>query len=132
MLRIFLAIAILALTACGAQETATTETPGAAADTAAEAGQLLAEVEQQAAESLPQVERCLDLVRQAAYERAVPACLEALELDPENQQVRAALDQATAEAASLEEAAAAAQEAGGEAPSQIEDAAQALPGMPGE
>jgi tetratricopeptide (TPR) repeat protein len=125
MLRIVLAIAILALTACGAQETATTETPGAAADTAAEA-------EQQAAESLPQIERCLDLVRQTEYDRAVPACLEALELDPENQQVQTALDQATAELASLEKAAAAAQEAAGEAESQLEDTARAAPGMPGE
>jgi hypothetical protein len=132
MLRIFLAIAILALAACGAQETATTETPGAAAGTAAEAGQPLAGVEQQAAESLPQVERCLDLVRQAAYERALPACLEALELDPENQQVQAALDRTTAEVASLEEAAAAAQGAAGEAASPLEDTPRALPGMPGE
>ena len=127
MLRIVLAIAIFALAACGGQETTTAETPGAAGS-----GLPPVEAQQQAAESLPQVERCLDLVRQTAFERALPVCLEALELDPENQQVQAALDQATAEVARIEGAGAAAEEAAGEAASQLEETTGELPGRLGE
>lgn len=136
MLRIILAIAILALTACGAQETTTTQTPGAASEVGESGGSAPVEAAQEAAVSFPQVERCLDLIREAAFARALPVCLEALDLDPQNQQVQAAVNQARTEVAKLEGATAAAQEAAGaaagDAASQLEEETQALPKGLGE
>jgi hypothetical protein len=117
MLRISLAIAILALIGCGGQET----TPGAASDAASETG----------AAAATQVQRCVGLMDQEAYARALPVCLEALELEPQNREVRAAVDRAKAEVASLEKAKAdaeqAAAEAAEDASSRLDEATQGLP-----
>ena len=64
----------------------------------------------------------LDLVRQAKYQQALPVCLAALEIDPDNQQVRDALDQARAETAKLAAAEAAGGDAAEEATSKLGEA----------
>jgi hypothetical protein len=68
----------------------------------------------------PQAQRCLDLVRQSKFQEAVPVCLAALDVDPDNAQVKQALDQARTEAAKLAAAEAA---AGSEAASELGEAA---------
>lgn len=78
MLRVTLATLTLALVACG-QEAGQGGTPPVSAGSEAAA---------------PQVERCLDLVRQDAFGRALSVCEEALSLDPSNQDVQAALEKA--------------------------------------
>ncbi len=61
----------------------------------------------------PTSQRCLDLVAAAEFQKAVPVCLEAVGIDPDNEEVARALDdakkgmvQAQAEAADLAEGAA--------------------------
>ena len=83
MRRLALIGLILTLAACGGQEggpagTSETDTPEVSAGSAAA------------------VQGCLDLVSSEQYADAVPACLAALEQDPESQRAQAALDQARA------------------------------------
>jgi hypothetical protein len=121
---------LAALVACGSGDGADSDLPEVSAPTpraatgAAPGGPDLGEL----AAGDPTVESCLGLVRDAAYPRALPVCLEALQIDPDNEQVRAAVERAKSESARLADAAAAAQEAGGETSKAIEDASRKLPG----
>jgi hypothetical protein len=77
----------------------------------------------------PQVANCLDLIQQAKYQEALPVCLAALAIDPDNQQVQDAVAKARAEAAKLAgagEAAEAAEGAADEAAAQADEAAKGL------
>jgi hypothetical protein len=60
----------------------------------------------------PKVQGCLDLIRQSKYQEALPVCLAALKVDPDNQQVQDAVDKARAETAKLAAAEAASQAVG--------------------
>lgn len=123
-MRLLATLMVLALAACGGQE-------GGDAEPMAEGtGQAEGTLEDVAgtAEGLgvsPAVQGCLDLVRQARFEEAIPACTEAVAQSPESEEAKAALEQARQGAAG---AAGEAGEALGEAGSELEGAAGRLPG----
>jgi hypothetical protein len=72
----------------------------------------------------PQVESCLDLIGKAQFQEALPVCLAALDFEPDNQEVRDAVEQARTEAAKLAAGAAVAEtgaeDAAAEAASKVE------------
>jgi len=139
MKRLLVTLSVLALAACGGSETGQTPTTGEAAPVeaapAAKAPQASAAAPQAAAEATPdpQVQSCLDLIAAGSFEQALPVCLAALKIDPTNQQVRDAVDQARAETAKLSASAAAeaaAGSAGEGATSKLGEAVEGLPGGP--
>ena len=126
-------LSMLALLACGGTDTAQTSgseamPPVSAAGEAAPAPEIPEPTA--ALEPAPEVTSCLNLIRQQQFQEALPACLAALEVDPDNLEVQAAVEQAQSETAKLA-AAEAAQSASGEAAAQLDEAAKALPGQPG-
>jgi hypothetical protein len=108
-------ISVFALFACGES------TPGPAGDAGgtppvgAAAGETAGTPEPPPASVAvdPNVQSCLDLIRQSKFEAALPVCLAALDVDPDNQQVRDAVETARAESAKLAAAQAAGQAAAG-------------------
>lgn len=152
MKRLLVTMSVLALAACGGSETGQTQTKSETTPAAAEAPQ--AAKAPQATEAAPattaqpmpdtHAQHCLDLVAAGKFEEALPMCLAALKVDPTNQQVRDAVDQARAETAKATAAAGAAQAAGGAATdeaagaateaakSKLGEATQGLPGSQGE
>ena len=134
MRRLAVTLSMLALLACGGTDTAQTSgseamPPVSAAGEAAPAPEIPEPTA--ALEPAPEVASCLNLIRQQLFQEALPTCLAALEIDPDNIEVQAAVEQAQSEAAKL-----AAAEAAGSAPSeaaaQAQEAAKALPGQLGE
>jgi hypothetical protein len=133
MLRFTIVWAVFSLLACGAQESQEMGA-GAAAESAA-AGVVEGDAPdlpyvdaamEAAAEAHASVASCLDLVRSGAFEEALPRCLEAAGVEPDNAEVQGALEQAQSAvaAAQAEGAAAAAQAAADEAAAEAaEDAA---------
>ncbi len=124
MLRFTIVWAVFGLLACGAQESQEMGA-GAAADSPA-AGVVegaapnlpsLDAAMEAVAEAHPSVASCLDLVRSGEYAEAVPRCLEAARVEPDNAEVQGALEEAqsAAAAAQAEEAAATAKAAADEA-----------------
>jgi len=116
MLRILFAISFIALLACSSGETnqgtadsAADMPPVSAAGTATDDIEIeTIEVEAIEAGALAaEVSSCLDLVKTRAYEKALPVCLEAASIDPENAEVQSALAKAQAEAAVKDSSAAA-------------------------
>ena len=113
MMRLVVIISVFALFACGGSDSGqTTEAGGGAAVSAAGEGSPAAP-ETPAIEVAvdPNVQSCLDLIRQTKFQEALPVCLAALDVDPSNQQVRAAVDQARTETAKVAAAEAAGQAA---------------------
>ena len=102
MVRVALMISLFALIACGGEDTAQTTGPGETPPAAAAGERAVApEAPEPPAMPHPQVESCLDLIRQAAFERALSVCLAALAVDPDNEEVKAAVEKARSEAAKL-------------------------------
>jgi hypothetical protein len=131
MRRLAITLSMLALLACGGTDTA--QTSGSEAlppvSAAGEAAPALEIPEPTSAPELaPEVASCLDLIRQQRFQQALPVCLAALEVDPDNLEVQAAVEQARTEAGKLA-AAEAAESASGEAAAQAEEAAKTLPGQ---
>lgn len=120
MRRLALTLSILALVACGETETtptAETEAP-APVSAAVEAAAPEPAAPAATAETAPEVASCLDLIGQAKFQEALPVCLAALEIDPDNEAVQNAVAKARTETAKLAgsgEAAATAGEAAGQA-----------------
>jgi hypothetical protein len=122
ILRLFVTISVFALfLACGGSDSAQTsgsaETPPVSA---ADGGGSPPTPEAPAAPAPsasedPKVQSCLGLVRDAKYQQATPMCLAALDVDPDNQQVKDALAQARSESAKLADAQGAAEAAAGSA-----------------
>lgn len=104
--------------ACGGQESSPPEGGAGAAGAAAEETPDVGAAREAMAEVHPSVERCLDLVRAGDFEAALPSCMEAVGVDPDNEEVQQALDDAKAGAAEAQ-----AGEAAGEAKSRLEEAA---------
>lgn len=142
MWRTAFAASLLAMLACGAEQSDQGNT-SSAGDTppvsaAAPASKAMAdtgpveidevEVEEIEIETAPQVSSCLGLVGSGAFARAVPVCLEAAAIDPDNAKVQAALVKAQAEAAAGGAAASAANAASGAAAGQAAGAADAASG----
>ena len=137
MFRILFAISVIALLACGSGET-----NQGAADSAGDmppvsaAGSATDEIEIErieveaieAAAIAAQVSSCLDLVKSRAFAEAVPVCLEAASIDPENARVQTALAKAQAKAALEDSMAAAEAEAQAEIDSSIDSAADSAKG----
>lgn len=144
MLRISLAtVAMITLLGCGSQETATTATTGGAEKVAATAPSAAGSEQAKAklpdvaapapaaAATNPQVESCLGLVRQAEFSRALPVCMEAARIDPDNADVQAAMETAKrgaqeAATGAMAEATGAADAATGAADAAVGDAASKL------
>jgi hypothetical protein len=132
MRRLAIAFSILALFACGETDTGpageSQAQPGASA-TGDEAAMIETEELMAIAEQVdPQVASCLDLIRQAMFQEALPVCLAALEIDPDNQEVQDAVAKAQAETAKMAGMA----EAEGAAAAQADEAAKGLAGKLGE
>jgi hypothetical protein len=138
MKRLAVTLSILALFACGQGDTGPageSEVPSGVSATGDEAAmpdteEPMAIPEPAAVEQEdPRVANCLDLIKQAKYQEALPTCLAAAAIDPDNQQVQDAVATARAEAAKLAgagEAAEAAEGAAGEAAAQADEAAKGL------
>jgi hypothetical protein len=129
MVRLAFVISVFALFACsGSDEGRTTDAGDAQRVDAAGMERTAAPKAPEPAATTevdPKVQSCLDLVRQAEYQQALPVCLAALKIDPDNQQVRDAVDQARAEAAKL----AAAEAVGGAAEDATSKLGEATGGM---
>jgi len=140
MRRLAIAFSILALFACGQGETGPagdSEAPAGVSATGDEAvvvetEEVVVISEPAAAEQVdPQVASCLDLVGQMKFQEALPACLAAAAIDPDNPEVQDAVAMAqveTAEMAGMAEAEAAADEAA----AQADEAAKGLAGKLGQ
>ena len=138
MRRFAIALSILALFACGETETGpageSEALPGVSATgdeaVVAETEELVAISEPAAAEQVhPQVASCLDLIQQTKFQWALPVCLTALEIDPDNQEVQDAVAKAQAETAKM---AGMDEGAAGEAAAQADEAAEGLAGQLGQ
>ena len=135
MLRLTVVTLVLAFFACGGGDE--DGTGGAIGDVSAPSESAATQTPQ--AESVgvhPEVESCLGLVGEGDYARALPVCLEALNVDPNNDEVVAAVDQARAQVASAD-AARATSEAASDAAAAVGDAAaeataEAAAGIPSE
>lgn len=108
MFRILFAISSIALLACNSGETnqgtadgAGDTPPVSAAGTDTDDIEIeRVEVEAIEAETLAaEITSCLGFVKNGAFAKALPVCLEAAAIDPENAEVQAALVKAQAEAA---------------------------------
>ncbi len=111
MVRLVVTFFVFAMVACGGSDTGQT---GGAADVGASGAERASvpETPEPSATVDPKVQGCLDLIRQLKYQEALPVCLAALNIDPDNQQVQDAVDKARAETAKLAAAEAATQAAG--------------------
>ena len=110
MTRLIVTIFAFAVLACGGSDTVQTgEAGGAAAPSGSPSA---SDAPEPSVTVNPKVQSCLDLIRQLNYQEALPVCLAALEIDPDNQQVQDAVDKARAEAAKMAAAEAATQAAG--------------------
>jgi len=109
-MRLALTIIVLALLACGGSDTAqtggtdaaaTAETAGADAPAAPPVAAAPEGSEPATPEppANPQAQSCLDLVSQANFQQAIPVCMAALRIDPDNATVQEALSTAKAESA---------------------------------
>jgi hypothetical protein len=123
----------LAVMACGEQRSAQTSAEAESAAAMAEAVEVVeiaeieetaTEIEEAATEIDPMVAGCLALIGQGEFAQAVPACQQALEVDPGNADVQAALAKAQAEIVPTPPVAAGAEEAS----AAIEGATQGIPG----
>jgi hypothetical protein len=144
MVRLIVTLFVFAMLACGGSDTGDTgavggEQPAAESASAPDMPTPAAKpaaTPEPAASTDPKVLGCLELIRKGRYEGAVPICLAALEVDPDNQQVQDALAKAKAEAAKMAAAKAASQAAGEgaaeQASSKLGEAAGAVPDMPGQ
>lgn len=128
MERRMLVIALFALVACGSGDTASERTTATAPPPSATGGSAApspppvaaAQPAAEEAEMPRESERCLELIAQASFHRALQVCLEALALDPDNEKVQAAVERAKAETGKVAEAA---EKAAGAATDAVEDAA---------
>jgi hypothetical protein len=128
MVRLAITISVFALLACGGSDTTQTgdvsDMPpvGAAAEEQAD----IPAVPMPETTVAPEVESCLDLIGQAEFQKALPVCLAALQIDPDNEQIQDAVAQAREETAKLAAAKAMGEGAAGaateEAASQVEGA----------
>ena len=130
----------LAVLACSEQQGARTGTDGGTSDVSSGRPQAAIEsieITEEVVEIDPMVASCLDLIGQGEFASAVPACQQALGVDPNNADVQAALAEARTEVASAQGDAAAAsaraavdsavQGAAGDATSALEGATEGLP-----
>jgi len=114
MSKLVFAISLMTLMACGSGES-NTEATGSTPKTPPVSAKMPAasEAKPAAAPQAPAVEAkqpdaaanasvissCIDLVKSAQYEQALPVCLEAAKIDAQNAEVKAALAKAQAETA---------------------------------
>jgi hypothetical protein len=126
-------LALIALLACGGPSGESSDQPaaprqpeGTASDTATGTGTA------DAPQVDPQVASCLDLVARGRFQEALPACLAALKIAPDDPEVQAATQRARAESAKLADAEGAADQAKSEAVGQLGEASQELGGQPGQ
>ena len=133
MSKIGVIAALMLLVACGAQETGTSGAQGETSPVSAQgdATAVEVEVEEVVIEDTPppEVQSCLSLVTQGEFQAAVDACLAALGADPDNADVKAALQTAQAETAKTAAAAAASgagENAAAAAASQLPDTPKGL------
>ena len=134
MRRLAVTLSMFALLACGGTDTAQTSDseampPAAAVGKAAPAPEIPEPTA--APETAPEVASCLNLIRQQEFQEALSTCMAALEADPDNLEVKAAIGQAQSEVAKLA-AAEATESASSEAAARLDEAAKTLPGQPGE
>jgi len=138
MTKIAITILAVAMLACGGSDTAPTGDTGETGDAppvsatgggSAGAPEAAPPPAPTAAAVHPQVESCLDLIRKAEFEAALPVCLAALDFEPDNQEVRDAVEQARTEAAKL---AAEAVAAGVDAEDAAAGAASQVEGLTGD
>ena len=108
MARLAIIISVFALLACGGSDSSQTGdasgVPPAEAtmdDTAAVPPVPEPAVPAPAATVDPKVQSCLDLIGQSQFQQALPVCLAALNVDPNNQQVQDAVSKARTETAKL-------------------------------
>jgi hypothetical protein len=125
-------VVLLPMLACGG-ESGTTDrsaTPGAQApDAPVSAGKAITGALQGQVD--PNVTGCLDLVGAGKFSEAIPACLRAVSVDPNNADVQEALKTARSQipAPDTSAAAGAADEAAGKAATELEKAKQGLQGQ---
>jgi hypothetical protein len=109
MKRLTFIVIVGLLAACGGQDSGTgTDLPSvdAARDAASDAGVDLAEAAEGASASAGQSARCLALVAEGALSQAIAVCSAALQANPADQQVQAALATARGDTGQLATAAA--------------------------
>ncbi len=108
MARLAIMISVFALLACGGSDTSQTGDAGGVPPVEAaveETAEVIAIPEPAIPEPAmpvdPKVQSCLDLIGQSQFQQALPVCLAALNIDPDNQQVQDAVAQARTETAKL-------------------------------
>jgi hypothetical protein len=106
MVKLAVMISVFALVACGGSDTPQTGDAGGAppVDAAAEKAPVVPAMPKPAApepavSEAPEVKSCLDLIRQSEFQQALPVCVAALDIDPDNQQVKDAVALAGTESA---------------------------------
>jgi len=130
MLRVAIAILLLATLACGGQDSGSAPATGGAGTSESGSGAMptSGDVEKALEAAVdPAVQSCLDLVREQKYTEAVPACTRAAKVDPDNAEVTSALQSAREQAAAAQMPPDA-DDAGEAGEAALEDAKKGLPG----
>jgi hypothetical protein len=114
MMRLIVTLFVFAVLACGGSDTDQTGAAGGAAAVGGSGGEraTVPDMPEPSVTVDPRVQGCLDLIRQAKFQDALPVCLAALKGNPGNQQLKDAVDKARAETAKRVAAQAASQAAG--------------------
>ena len=94
MRAIFVAIAVLALVACTGGESTTSGATGAAGSSSEDATGAAVDAVGKAMQAAtdPKVAGCIQKVKEGAFAEAYSLCLEAAKIDPDNNEVTAALE----------------------------------------
>ncbi len=119
MSKIWIAISLVGLRACGTGESdsgatgSLSDTPPVSATTSGDVKAAAALEGEQAEAEAAEISSCIRLVASGDYEDALPVCLEAASIDADNAEVKAALAKAEAETAKEAATGAAADALGG-------------------
>ena len=133
MMRLLVTFSLFALLACGGPSgESTDEPPVSARPETASPGQTASPGETGTAQVDPQVASCLDLVKRGRFQEALPVCMAALKIAPDDPDVQAAAQRAQVETSKLADAEGAAEGAKSEAAGQLDDASKGLSGQLGQ
>ena len=127
MMRLLVTFSLFALFACGGPSGESTDAPPVSARP-----ETVSPGEAGAPQVDPKVASCLDLVKRGRFQEALPVCMAALKIAPDDPEVQAAAQRAQVESSKRADAEGAAEGAKSEAAGQLDDASKGLSGQLGQ